>query len=323
MTFARPPAGDDPLWPRASAWLGAGDPATAPLRVVGVPCSVGSISPSQAWRTPAAVRSALVRLSPWDAVSGTDLLAELPAADLGDWPVADDDLPTAIERIATLAERLRTDSGASLPVDHTVYAFLGGDNAITRPLVAGLLGPDLATVGLVTLDAHHDVRHLDEGPRNGTPVRGLLEDGLPGGNVVQVGIGAFSNSAPYRAWCDDHGITAIGVDRVHAQGVDAIVEEALRHLDGCTQIFVDVDVDVLDVAYAPACPGARPGGFTPGQLFAAVRLLADDPRVVACDLVEVDAATDHDGRTVMATAMTLLAFAAGVAGRSAGEGAGA
>ena len=56
---------------------------------------------------------------------------------------------------------------------------LGGNNAVTRPAAHGL-GLPLDKVGLITLDAHFDMRDTDQGPMNGNPVRCLLEDGLPG-----------------------------------------------------------------------------------------------------------------------------------------------
>ncbi len=309
-TFARPPAGDDPQWPRASAWLAGSLPAAEgaqPLRVVGVPCSVGSISPSEAWRTPPAVRAALARVSTFDPVTGVDLADAVAVQDLGDWDVAELDLQHAMDRTRALSAEL--DPAAA------TYAFLGGDNAITRPVVTGLHGPDLSGVGVITLDAHHDVRHLDDGPRNGTPIRGLIEDGLEAARVAQIGIGRFTNSAPYAAWCRERGIGVVATSDVHAGGIALAVERALAHVGDVASIHVDLDMDVLDVAYAPACPGARPGGLTPDQLFEAATLLGAEPRVRSVDLVEVDAAADHDGRTVMATAMTLLAFAAGVARR--------
>lgn len=303
MTFDRPPAGDDPHWPRASAWLAAGHDRPR-LEISGVPCSIGSISASEAWRTPPAVREALARLSGFEASSGIDL-GGLAVRDNGDWPVADLALQDAVDAIKERAQAL--DKGS-------VHAFLGGDNAITRPLVAGLC-TDLGTVGLVTLDAHHDVRHLGDGPRNGTPVRGLIADGLAGSNVVQIGIGWFTNSSPYAAWCDEQGIVRHSAESVHRRGIDEVLDDALAQLAHCAQIFVDVDMDVLDVAYAPACPGARPGGLDPNQLLTAVRRLGSLPAVAAADFVEVDASRDVGGRTVMVTAQALLAFAVGVSSR--------
>lgn len=309
MTFERPPAVDDPLWPRASAWLSAGDRDTAPFRIVGVPCSVGSITPSDAWRTPPAIRQALARLSPYDPVTGIDLTEALPCADLGDLPVDGLDLEPALTEVRRMAAGLDRDA---------VHVFLGGDNAITRPWVAGLCGPDLSRVGVLTLDAHHDVRHLDDGPRNGTPIRGLVEqEGLPGANVVQVGIGAFTNSRPYADWCHDHGVGVVTTDRVREVGAEVAVRGALARLGHCDLVVVDLDIDVLDVAFAPACPGARPGGLTPTDLFTAARVAGADPRVLAADVVEVDVTADEDGRTVMVAAMTLLSFAIGVASRPA------
>lgn len=312
MTFTRPPAGDDPQWPRASAWL-SGEFAhlaevDAPLlRVIGVPCSIGSISPSEAWRTPPLVREALARLSPWDPATGTDLTRRLRVEDLGDWDVAALPLQEAIDQTRKQASLLRGSAAT--------HAFIGGDNAITRPVVAGLLGDDLAKVGVITLDAHHDVRHLDDGPRNGTPIRGLIEDGLDPEHVVQLGIGRFTNSAEHAAWCAERGIGVVTAEAIHAAGVSAAVLRAFEQLAGVDRIHLDIDIDVLDAAHAPACPGARPGGLTPAQLFDAIGMIGRDSRVVSADLVEVDPTTDVEGRTVMATAMSLLVFADAVANR--------
>ena len=312
MTFDRPPASDDPLWPRASAWLeGSDDSAPGEdaqrLRVVGVPTSAGSISHSEAWRTPSAVRQALARLSTWDPVTGVDLREAVAVEDLGDWDVADLELVPAMDRVRELASGLEAAAA--------VHVFLGGDNAITRPLAAGLLGPDLDQVGIVTLDAHHDVRHLDDGPTNGSPIRGLIEDGVSGHHVFQLGIGRFTNSAPYARWAEEHRIRSITAEEIHQHGIRWAVRQVIGNLPHVRTIHVDLDIDVLDQAHAPGCPGARPGGLLPHQLYTAAAMLAAEPRVRSIDLVEVDAAADDGGRTVMATAMTLLHVAAGVAQR--------
>jgi arginase family enzyme len=298
---------DDPLWPRASAWLEGGAAGeSAALAVVGLPTSVGSISPSQAWRTPPAFREVLARFSPFDGEAGVDL-ADLAVADLGDLDLAAADLEGMLATVEAYV--------AGLP-SGPVYTFVGGDNAVTRATVGGLAAGDLSSLGVLTFDAHHDVRTLDDGPRNGTPIRGLVEDGLPGRNVIQIGIHSFANSAVYRRWCDEHGISVRTMADVHEAGVEAVTLAALADLaDRCNRIYIDFDIDVLDRAFAPGCPGSRPGGMTPRQLAAAARLCGAHPAVTAADFVEVDAAADRDDLTLMSLATTFLAFASGVAAR--------
>jgi len=295
----------DPLWPRADAWLasGASDPD---LVVIGVPSSSASVSPSEAWRCPAVVRSALERFAVFDGEHGNDLRLVV-VSDLGDWPVDGLDLhamPVEVERLAS-----------RLP-GRPVKAFLGGDNAITWPLVKALAGGDLARVGVLTIDAHHDVRSTDGGPTNGSPVRGLIDDGLPGGQVIQVGIHSFANSAEYRAYCDDHGIEIVTMSTVDEVGAEWAVASALNDLARrCDWIYVDVDLDALDSAFAPGCPGARPGGMTPRQLAAACHAAGAHKKVRAVDFVEVDPTRDRDGITVMNTANAFLSFVSGMTER--------
>ncbi len=95
----------DPYWPRASDWLARSDEDPR-LVVVGVPTSAGSISPSEAWETPAAFRRVLARFPTFDGESGVDL-DPLTVADRGDWPVAHLDAATAVERIRHAASGAR------------------------------------------------------------------------------------------------------------------------------------------------------------------------------------------------------------------------
>src|SRR6185312_2799635 len=76
---------------------------------------------------------------------------------------------------------------------HDLTLLVGGNNAVTRPGVLGL-GLPLERVGLITLDAHFDMRDTHEGLSNGNPVRALINDGLPGANIAQIGLAAFANT---------------------------------------------------------------------------------------------------------------------------------
>ena len=306
----------DPDWPRASAWLSGGGssaPAAPTLAVLGAPLSATSLSPSQAHTTPAAVRSALTRFSTAyaaaDPADDVDLEA-VAVRDLGDLDLRGSALDAVHTMIADAVARVRAD----------LVIVLGGDNAVTRPALRGRC-PDLQAAGLLTLDAHHDLRGFHAGITNGTPVRGLLDDGLPAPHVTQIGLGAFTNARAHRRMALDAGITVVTADAARDEGVGTCVR---RHLDRlgqrCDAIWVDLDVDVLDETFAPACPGARPGGLTPSDLHAAAFAAGRHPAVVGIDIVEVDAAADHGGRTVDAAALCLLHAAAGLAGRPARAG---
>jgi formiminoglutamase len=297
---------DDPRWPRAATWLARADEDPA-LAVLGLPTSSASISPSEAWRTPAALREVLRRFSTYDGERDVDL-DDLQVRDLGDLDIADlapaDALP-AIER-------------AVADLDTTpVTVFLGGDNVITAPIVAAHRAAPLEGTGVLTFDAHHDVRDYDEVPSNGAPIRWLLDRGLPGDQVVQVGIHGHANSRAYRRLCDDAGIRVVTVEEVERRGIEVVVTEALDDLAARTDaVHVDLDIDVLDRSFAPGCPGARPGGVSPRQLIAGAHLCGAHRAVRTVDLVEVDPTADVAEVTLMATAATFLAVATGVATRN-------
>ncbi len=290
---------DDPLWPRASAWLTSGGHPNGPkLAVVGVPLSRTSISGSGAHLTPGAVRAALRRFSTYHAGLDVDL-ETVSVTDHGDLDVADAGVDDHLARIDL----------SSITGDLVVV--LGGDNAVTRPAMRTLL--PLASSGLLTLDAHHDVRGFHAGATNGTPVRGLVEDGLRGDHVVQVGIGTLTNSRAYRDWCEDRGIRLVGVDACRGRVGTTVRAELDRLAETCEHLYVDLDVDVLDRAYAPGCPGARPGGLAPWELLEAAVEAGRHPAVRAVDVTEVDAAADPTGATVEVAAQCLLSAAAGLA----------
>lgn len=297
---------EDPLWPRASTWLASGGHRGGPsLGVVGVPLARTSISPSGASETPAAVRAALRRFSTLHAGLDVDL-ETLSVTDHGDLPVHDAGIADHLERVGQ----------GLVPVvaaGHDLVLVLGGDNAVTRPALRALL--PVSRSGLLTLDAHHDVRGFHAGATNGTPVRGLVEDGLRGDHVVQVGIGELTNSRAYRDWCEDRGITLIGLHTCRGR-VGTVVREQLDRLaQTCDHLYVDLDVDVLDSAFVPGCPGARPGGLAPWELFEAAVAAGRHPAVRVVDVTEVDATADPRGVTVDVAAQCLLSVAAGLAVR--------
>ena len=169
-------------------------------------------------------------------------------------------------------------------------------------------------VGLITFDAHHDLR---DGHSNGSPVWELIQAGLPGKNIVQVGIADFANSAEYSARAKEHGITVISRADLRTRSIADVVKQALDIAGaGGREIYVDLDVDVCDRSVVPACPAAMPGGISADELRQGAFLLAADERVRAIDITEIDASIDSaDQRTIRLAALLVLEAAAGLASR--------
>lgn len=299
---------EDKHWPRAHAWLAgeSASPARGLLRVLGAPLTLGSITPGRCDLAPKAIRDALMRFSTYDVAHAQDVRA-LKVEDLGDLPLAELQIEAAQQPIEDAVREALAQADA--------VVLLGGDNSITRPALRGMHG-NLKQCGLLTLDAHLDLRTLEGGLRNGNPVRALLKDGLPGENIVQIGIQSFANSAAYFQVAENAGISVVPVEQVAEEGVERIVERALHELEHKVDvIYVDLDLDVMDRAFAPATAGARPGGLTPLDVRRAAYLCGLHPKVRIMDLVEMDPTRDSNGITALAAAACLLSFASGVLGR--------
>jgi formiminoglutamase len=281
---------------------GADSTAPADLALIGIPAHASSITPTGAHATPSAIREALLRYSTWAGSHGVDVAA-LRAIDFGD--VTDPDGVGGIERVAVAVARA---AGSRLLIA------LGGDNSISYATLLALAGGDLSGWGLITLDAHHDLR---DGESNGSPVRRLLAAGLPGHNVVQIGIADFSNSPAYAARAREYGITVVHRGELGRRALKEVAESALKIAGaGGRPVFVDIDVDVCDRAEVPGCPSSAPGGISADELRRLAFLLARDPRVAGIDITEVDATIDAaDGRTVRIAALLVLEAAAGLAMR--------
>ena len=301
-----PPAFVDPNFRRAADWLADGTEDNPGLLVVGAPYSGGSISRAHTDGAPTAIRRGLERFSTYSSDFDTSL-DRLRVFDVGD-------LPRAVVAVEEFQQHISEVLGAIREQTNVPVALLGGDNSIT---VGGFHGS--GADGLITFDAHHDVRDWDElGPMNGSPVRQLIESGLAGSRVVQIGLHGFANAEAYARYAAEAGINAINAHTVRTVGIDAIVEEALLKLQaaGATSVWVDVDLDCLERALAPAAPAAMPGGLTPSDLERAAFRLGHTPIVTGLDIVELDPSIDVADATVHTACSVLLAFACGVAIRA-------
>ena len=283
----------DPLWPRAASLFSQQLENQADVAVVGVPASQTSLSPTSAHQTPNAIRQALQRYS----IAHSDPrvnLEKVSLQDAGDITSPDSDEAAAISELKSIAAK------------SSLVIALGGDNSITYCGVQAM-----QATGLITLDAHYDLR---DGVSNGSPVRRIIEAGLSGKRVVQIGIADFSNSIEYAKRAKDFGITVIPRSELRSKSIEDIWAIALSVAGD--KVFVDFDMDVCDRSVVPACPAAAPGGISADELRQFAFLAGSSPSVIGADITEIDATKDSsDERTVRLAALVVLEMAAGFSTR--------
>jgi len=246
------------------------------------------------------LRQTLRRIGRYDVETKRELATQI--ADHGDVEVSGLSIEQATDPIRDAVRASASGHGLTLLV--------GGNNAVTRPGALGL-GLPLDKVGLITLDAHFDMRDLDDGLSNGNPVRALMDDGLPGSNIAQIGLASFANSRKMHEDAKAAGNLTVTMSEVRRLGIGLAVDRALEHVSHCEAIVIDCDIDVIDRSQFPAAPGARPGGMSAHDFFSAVRRLAAEPRVRLIDLTEWDPPLDPSDLSALTAARWVAECLAG------------
>ena len=290
-------------WPNLSELI-VDKSADAPVGMVGIPLDAGSVTPGRCDLAPGLLRATLRRIGRYDVETGKELQSQI--ADHGDVPIAglsiEEATPSIVAACRPSVER------------HRLTLLVGGNNAVTRPgfsACAQALGLQFEKVGLITLDAHFDMRDTSQGLGNGNPVRALREDGLPGRNIAQIGLAPFANSKQMHRDAVDGGHLVVTIGRVRRDGIVQAISTALDHVRHCEAIMVDCDIDVIDRGQLPGAPGARPGGMAAHDFFTAVHLLAADPRVRMFDLTEWDPPLDSTDLSALVAARWVAECLAG------------
>ena len=209
-----------------------------------------------------------------------DALAELRVVDFGDAAV----VPADPGRTHAQIERTVRQAVAA----GTIPVVLGGDHSITEAnvrAVAAQYGP----VGLVHFDTHTDTGTEVFGVEHshGTPMYRLVRDGhVDARRYVQIGLRGYWPGEAEFSWQREHGITAYFMHDVRDLGIREVVERAVAAI-GDGPVFLTVDVDVLDPAFAPGTGTPEPGGMSSTDLLWACREIACRLELVGVDVVEV------------------------------------
>ena len=228
---------------------------------------------------PRAIRSASCPPGP-HLEAGIDAFAALSIVDYGDAPVIPADAVRTHAAIEALVGET-VDAGA-LPVT------LGGDHSITEPCVAAIAARS-GPVGLIHFDTHTDTGTEVFGVEvsHGTPMYRLVEAGVVDPRrYVQIGLRGYWPGEREFRWQEERGIASFFMHDVRRLGIEEVVGGAIDVV-GAGPVFLSVDVDVLDPAFAPGTGTPEPGGMESGDLLWACRRLAQELELVGTDVVEV------------------------------------
>jgi agmatinase len=243
---------------------------------------------------------------------GVDPLIELGVVDVGDVEMPPGDMERSLDRLEAAVGALC--AAGAIPV------VLGGDHTIALPDVRGVArAHGWGEVSVIHFDAHADTGDTQFGSLygHGTPMRRLIESGaVRGDRFVQIGLRGYWPEPDTLAWMADQAMRSYEMTEVVTKGLDACLTEAFAiATDGCTGVFLSVDVDVVDPGAAPGTGTPEPGGLTSRQLLDAVRRAAMELPVVGMDLVEVSPPYDHGEVTAYLGGRVVLEALSGIAWR--------
>jgi formiminoglutamase len=283
---------------------------TAEVIVVGVPLSRSSISASGASEFPEAFRRSWRSFTTYNLEDDIDL-SSMEILDAGDVPMHVTNIRKCHRNIIQASTALYNHFPAS-----TICA-IGGDHSITAMMVKGMHQANpVKRIGILQFDTHFDLRDLsDNGPSNGTPMRHLIESGdVNGTDMYNIGLHGFFNSQDLKNYADEKGVHYFTLRQMRKAGVRETVHRCLEELSSKVDvIYLTVDMDVLDIAYAPGVPASTPGGMTTEELLEGVLEAGKHPSVMSMDIVCLDPLKDsHVQPTVKLGTHVFLTFLTGV-----------
>lgn len=217
---------------------------------------------------------------------------EVDIRDCGDVPTVPNDVERTRKQVKGYAKTI---------AETTFPIMLGGDHYLTYPAFDGFAETIDGDVGLIHLDAHSDTIEGDDlyGDHwHGSPMACInnLDSGSYA-NHAMVGIRGYER-AGFEDLIESDGLFVKYARDVREEGIDEAIKAAIEHASEDTEsVYLTVDIDAVDPAYAPGTGTPEPGGLTSAQLLRAMDLLGSCDAVGAMDLVEVSPPLDDDSDT--------------------------
>ena len=242
--------------------------------ILGVPFDVTSTYRTGARFGPNAIRQASLNIETYSFRTGIDV-EDLRLHDLGDLHISADTEKT-LERIEMVIKDM-LDAGKT-PVT------IGGEHTITLGVIKGL-GEKASKTAIVSFDAHLDLRHefMDLKLSHTTFMRRINEQMKPA-KIIEVGTRAVCKEE--LAYAKKAGVEFFTTQQIRREGSEKIAKQLREKLAKYKNVYLSIDMDVLDPAYAPAVQNPEPEGLEPHALLDILSSICDK-RLVGFDVVEV------------------------------------
>jgi agmatinase len=279
------------------------------VAVVGVPFDGGVSYRPGARFGPAHVRASSRLLRPYNPAADVEPFATQQVVDAGDLAVNPFDIEKAIREVEDGARSLLEQAGRLVTI--------GGDHTIALPLLRAMAAKH-GPVAVVHLDAHLDTwdTYFGAAYTHGTPFRRASEEDLLDRSAcLHVGTRGPLYSGSDLADDTGLGFQVVGSVEMDDLGARGVVER-IRDRVGDRPVYVSVDIDVLDPAFAPGTGTPEAGGLSSRELLAILRGFAGLD-LVGADVVEVAPAYDHAEITGIAAAHTAYELISAMAPRVA------
>lgn len=266
--------------------------------LIGVPYDAGTTYRSGARLAPYHVRRVSALVPGYHPTHRLDVFQTLAAVDCGN-------VMAPPFNAGAMRELVHAEVAAVLEAGSTPFV-IGGDHSVSLPVLRALAerhGP----VALVHIDAHFDcsaAENWGENFHHGTPVRNAVEEGLIAPEqLFQIGLRGPWGGESDAAMPEAFGAMHVLADELGTTGAATIAKRIVERV-GDRPVYLSIDIDAVDPAYAPGTGTPVPGGMTSRELLGLLRGLAG-VKVCGCDVVEVTPMLDHADVTCLLAAYAL------------------
>lgn len=281
----------------------------APLgSLVGIPFDTSILGRRGAKSGPAAVRAGLNSSLCYEPGIDVDLAEAPRVADFGDIDVVHTNVDATWDRVTDVIEALTR-------LGHPLVT-VGGDHGLAYPVIRGFARAIGGRIGVISVDAHLDVRISHHGEKSsGVPFRYMLEelgDQISGRNFTEFGIGGWLNTKSYREYLREQEVRIITAREIWRGDFDALVAEAIeRAADGTDAIYMTFDIDAIEGSTVGGTNVPAIAALSPYEALEVVWAFAQHPKALGFDVMEVSPSWDPSGLSERMAASLILQYLAG------------